>query len=123
MANLLSIGFPFSSGISSFPVQAIGSAAIQASIIQIISTKKGERPGRPNFGTNVMDYVFENNSDNTSNALIREIKGAISAYEPRVAVSSVSVVVDDVNEGQVLITINYRILQTGAADSITIGVS
>jgi len=65
--------------------------AIKQSVINILSTNKGERPFLPYFGSNIRSYLFEN-FDNVSAVLVEdEIRSALANYEPRVRVTNVEV--------------------------------
>jgi phage baseplate assembly protein W len=120
-SRLRSFSFPFKKGDTAFPKQAKDADAIKASVIQIVTTQRGERVMRPNFGCNAFSYVFENNSDEFRVNVEREIRQAIARWEVRVVVESVTISSDDITEpGQILITITYRIVSSGEIDSTTV---
>jgi phage baseplate assembly protein W len=113
-SRLRSFSFPFRKGDRAFPTQAVDADAIKSSVIQIITTQRGERVMRPDFGCNAFSYVFENNSDEFRINAEREIRTAISKWEQRVVVESVTITSDDITEpGQILISIAYRIVSSG----------
>lgn len=122
MGAILSILFPFQSGVSSFPRPATGDDAIRSSIIQILTTKIGERVNRPTFGSKIWDFVFENDSEATTDGIEREVRTALGLWEPRIAVNAVQTEFeDDVNEpSQIIVTIFYTSLLTGQNNSVTI---
>ena len=123
VATILSMAFPFQQGSSTFPKQATDDDAINASIIQILSTRRGERINRPTFGCNLHDYVFENNSAATQDGLSREVRTAISTWEPRVTVKSVTVDAPNaVEPGEILVTISYSINTSGLTGVVSVGV-
>jgi phage baseplate assembly protein W len=116
-----SFAFPFSKGELAFPKQATDTDAIKASVIQIVTTMRGERVMRPDFGCNAFSYVFENNSESFRVNAEREIRQAISKWERRVRVDAVSITTDDISEpGQILIDITYTILSTGIVQTTTV---
>jgi phage baseplate assembly protein W len=115
------MSFPFKKGDLAFPKTATDAAAIKASVIQIVTTQRGERVMRPDFGCNAFSYVFENNNGDFRIKTEREIRLAISRWETRVRVETVKITTDDIAEpGQTLITIVYTILSTGEVDSTTV---
>ena len=65
--------------------------AVMGAILNILRTRKGTRPFRRNFGSNLLDYVF----DPLDNATAMVMKMSITrdlAMEPRVVVESVEVI-------------------------------
>lgn len=65
--------------------------AIKQSVINILSTNKGERPFLPYFGSNIRAYLFENFDNVTASLVEEEIRSALVNYEPRVRVTNVEV--------------------------------
>lgn len=119
--RIRSFSFPFKKGDFGFPKEANDVDAIKASVIQIITTQRGERVMRPDFGCNVFSYVFENNAEEFRINAEREIRQAIAKWEARVRVDAVNVSSDDITEpGQILITITYTITSSGEVDTATI---
>ena len=119
--RIRSFAFPFRIGELAFPKQSFDTDAIKASVIQIVTTMRGERVMRPDFGCNAFSYVFENNSQEFRVNAEREIRQALSKWEPRIRVDVVSVSSDDITEpGQILIDISYTILSTGEAATATV---
>jgi len=120
-SRIRSLAFPFKKGELAFPKSASNSEAIKASVIQIVTTQRGERIMRPDFGCNAFSYVFENNGEDFRTNTEREIRMAITKWESRVRVDSVRITTDDISEpGQTLISILYTITSTGEIDSATV---
>ena len=66
--------------------------AIKNSIKNILLTPIGSMPGKPLFGSNITDYLFENISPGTSIMLSNEVTVAIGNWEKRAEVVSVDVI-------------------------------
>lgn len=121
MATILSFAFPFRKGDLAFPKPATDTDAIQASVIQIVTTMRGERVMRPDFGCNAFSYVFENNSDSFRVNAEREIRQSLAKWETRIRVDAVEITTDDISEpGQILIAITYTILSTGVTQTTAV---
>lgn len=121
MAAINSIAFPFQQGSQSFPNPATDDDAIRASIIQIVTTARGERVMRPDFGCNAFSYVFENNTDEFQRLVERDIRYSLTKWEPRIAVMQVTVQTDDdLAPGQATITIFYTVIASGTNASVTV---
>lgn len=119
--RIRSFAFPFRKGDLAFPKEATDTDAIKASVIQIVTTMRGERVMRPDFGCNAFSYVFESNTDEFRINAEREIRQSLSRWEKRIRVDSVSITSNDVTEpGQILIDIMYTILSTGEVQAATV---
>lgn len=71
--------------------------AIKESIFNILTTRKGEIPGNPTFGTSIYKYLFEPNLEQFWDALKLEIIKEIQEFEPRAYVTNVEFVADNHN--------------------------
>ena len=116
------IKFPFVRSNHAFPEPSADVDSIKESVIQIVTTAKGERIMRPTFGCSAFDFVFESFSQDLQLSIEREVRQSISKWEPRVRVNSVGVSTDDITEpGQILIFIQYTVLLTNRPDSVVVG--
>ena len=58
-----------------------GESDIEASIMAILGTVKGERVMRPEFGSSVHDYVFAPNTPSTHGLIAYYVNDALSFWE------------------------------------------
>lgn len=65
--------------------------AVKQSIINILSTNRGERPFLPDFGANIRSYLFENFDGVTASLVEEQIRVALANHEPRVRILDLSV--------------------------------
>lgn len=80
----------------------------------ILSTRRGERVMRPNFGCRLCDFAFETLSQSVRCEMIEEIKNALTLHEPRIGGIEVSFA-DGAPEGQVVFEISYTVRATNNA--------
>lgn len=113
------IKFPFQKGGTSFPAAATDDELIRDSLLQLILTMNGERIMRPEFGTNAMSFVFENNDVVLSNLLRSEIQGAVAKFEPRIQLVDLQV---ERRRAEIILTITYIVLATRKAGAARIGI-
>jgi uncharacterized protein len=85
---------------------------IDEAIRIILSTAKGERHMRPNFGCGIHDLVFAPNNATTAGLVYTYVEEAIGWWEPRVELIDIEVTTDDVDRNMLLINITYRIRAT-----------
>ena len=69
--------------------------AIKQSVKNLVLTQIGERHFSPLLGTNTTSYLFELSTGLSENALIEEIEDVLQTFEPRIALSSVTVNAND----------------------------
>ncbi len=85
---------------------------IDEAIRIILSTAKGERHMRPQFGCGIHDLVFAPNNATTAGLVDSYVNEAIGWWEPRVEVIKVDVDTDDDERNRLLINIHYRVRAT-----------
>lgn len=65
--------------------------AIKQSVKNLVLTQIGERHFSPLLGTSTTSYLFELSTGFSENALLEEIEDVLTTFEPRIALSSVTV--------------------------------
>jgi phage baseplate assembly protein W len=93
-------------------VMAFDELSVRQSIEIILSTRKGERVMRPEFGCDLDRLLFAPNNAATQALAAFEVTEALRAWEPRIEVLDVSARAGGVNGEQLLIDIDYRVRST-----------
>ncbi len=83
--------------------------AIARSIRNLVYTIPGEKPFQPLVGSNVSNLLFESLDRLTSSSIRDEIEYTITSYEPRVRLTKVSVLANEI-EHSFDVTIRYNIV-------------
>jgi phage baseplate assembly protein W len=91
---------------------------VEESIRIILSTAKGERRMRPNFGCGIHDFIFAPNNAATWSQVAHNVEQALGWWEPRIEVLDVDVRPQMTEMSQLLITIRYRIKGTSSRRSL-----
>jgi phage baseplate assembly protein W len=91
-----------------------GEEAVRHAIWTILSTSPGERVMRPDFGCGIHDHVFGVNDAATANAITREVRNALTVWEPRIELLDVFATPDPADPHRLLIEINYRLRSTNS---------
>ena len=86
--------------------------SVRQAIWMILSTAPGERQMRPDFGCDLHDLVFANNSAATVGQLTAVVRQALTAWEPRIDVLAVDAYPDPAQPQRLLIEINYQVRRT-----------
>lgn len=85
---------------------------IKEAIWIILSTTKGERVMRPEFGCGIHDYVFSSLSTTNIGMMESTVREALVKWEPRIKVLGVSAEQDSSQPGKLVINIEYVIRAT-----------
>ncbi len=80
---------------------------IMQSIYVILNTPKGSRVWQPEFGCNVMSYIWDLLDDKTVDTMRTEIENALSRWEPRINVTNVDVSINPYAQGTINVTIDF----------------
>ena len=104
-----------------FPVQVTPSggialseheADIKEAIWIILSTAKGERVMRPDFGCGIHDLVFAPINVATLTLVENSVREALTVYEPRIELIAVKASPERADEGKLIVSIDYRVRST-----------
>ncbi len=85
---------------------------VRQSIEMILSTSKGERVMRPDFGCSIHEKVFAPNNSGTVGQIVSDVRDALIEWEPRIDVLDVDTIPDSSQPNLILIQINYQIRTT-----------
>lgn len=60
-----------------------------SNLLLLLTTQRGERYYEPDYGTNLLKYIFEPNDNLTATDVEQEIKNTVSLYLPDITIKSV----------------------------------
>ena len=66
------------------------SALIKRDFLNAINIRQGQIPGRPQVGTIIWDNLFENQSEETDQAMINELE-RLAGGDPRLQISNIEI--------------------------------
>ncbi len=85
---------------------------IRESILIILSTAKGERVMRHEFGCDIHDFVFSVINTSTLTLIKSAVKEALTLWEPRIEVIDIETSAERINDGILLINVDYKVRTT-----------
>lgn len=85
---------------------------IKEAILIILSTAKGERVMRPDFGCGIHDLVFAQINSAVFSLIRSSVTEALKKWEPRIDVIKVDISSEKADEGKLLVNIEYEIRST-----------
>ena len=84
---------------------------MRSELLHIIFTPKGQRYRNPDFGTNLIKYIFEPNDDETWDRIKSEIKTQVGKYLPKINFKEINLYRDKENENRVYADISYSVMK------------
>ena len=91
-----------------------GEEGIRQAIWILLSTARGERKMRPDFGCGIHDLVFAVNDTATATMVAQSVREALTSWEPRIDVLDVYAAPDAADRNRLLIEINYQVRSTNS---------
>lgn len=82
--------------------------SIRESIMLILSTSRGERIMRPDFGCRLHELAFSSNDTSTASLAIFHVEEALKRWEPRIELIRVDASADTKERDRLDISIEYR---------------
>lgn len=86
-----------------------GQREIEDSLKILLGTSQGERFMAPGYGLNLQDQLFDSLNTTAKNLLIDRIKRTLLVYEPRINVIEITLGDSLLNEGKLLINLDYEV--------------
>jgi phage baseplate assembly protein W len=113
MANgkFININYPFKDSGKGFflDLNDTDNDAIKADLLHLILTRKGQRLYNPDFGTDLMRFIFEPDDDLTLNDIKEEIKNVVKKYMPKLQIDETTIAPSTDSEYAVVVTIKYTV--------------
>lgn len=113
MANgrFININYPFKDSLKGFflDLTETDAKAIKADLLHLLLTRKGQRLYNPEFGTRLLEYIYEPYDELTFSEVRDEIDTAVKKYLPQVNIDNLAVEPSPLSEYAVLVTIEYTI--------------
>lgn len=109
--RFINIKFPFQESKKGFFVELnkTDNQAIKSDLMHLILTQKGQRLYMPDFGTNLLKYIFEPNDSITFGDIKTEINQLVKRYLPELIINDISISQSDTNEHVAILRIDYKI--------------
>lgn len=100
-----------------------GEPNVREAVEIVLKTDRNERLRRPDFGGGLKPFLFEPNNAATHRQIQDRIEKALAAWEPRLALESVTVEPDPNDPDAALATILYRLVATQGRERVTLSVA
>lgn len=95
--------------------------AIKQAVQNVLHTRKGSIPGKPDFGCPLDGYAFEMLDDTLKGLLIGDIKTSLSEIEPRIIVEDVIITFQEAyNRVDIEVKYSYSFTKTEEYENVNL---
>lgn len=121
MANPIGISYPIKRGSNGYFESAFDTKeTIKSALANLILTPKKTRPGRPEYGSSMYEFLFEQITDET--VIENVLREDIITWVPSIEVVSIKTQNTEISNA-IHLNIVYRIKNTPISDNLTVTVS
>lgn len=117
------LAFPLDVGADGRVRWSEGAYDVRQSIRLILETAPGERVGCPEFGAGLRQLLHLPNTVTTRARVQERIQAALTRWEPRVHVQSVTVEEDPADPSSAIATLHYQLVATRTPESLSVVVA
>ena len=111
MSKYINITYPFKDSKKGFFIDLteVDADAIKSDLLHLLLTKKGERLYKPDFGTNLLRYIFEPHDGLTLEKIKGEITLTLKKYLSKLHVNDITVTPSSESEYAAVVRLDYTI--------------
>lgn len=106
------IKYPFiTDGFEKFYVDANSTQKEKArsQLMHVVFTPKGQRLRNPEFGTDLIKYIFEQNDTITWESVKNEVSESVKRWVPNILVNNIQVVKNENDESEIFVRLDYSV--------------
>jgi phage baseplate assembly protein W len=85
------------------------SDGVKSQVLHVIFTPRGQKLRDPEFGTNLIKFIFNPSDNDTFNDIKTEITTQVSKYVPSVEFRDVSIYSDENGENGIIVMVEYGV--------------
>lgn len=96
----------------------------RSEIMHIVFTPKGQRIRNPEFGTDLIKFIFDPNEDVTWEAVKDEVSDAVNRWTSNIVLNNIQVVKNEEDESEIYVRLDYSVSEGNKTtkDSIVVQV-
>ena len=106
------IKYPFTSdGFQNFYLDANESTKdkVRSQLMHIVFTPKGQRIRNPEFGTDLIKFIFEPNDSITWEAVKNEVSDSVRRWATNININNIQIVKNEENEAEIYVRLDYSV--------------
>ena len=106
------IKYPFTSEeFQNFYIDANASLKdkVRSQLMHIVFTPKLQKIRQPNFGTDLIKFIFEPNDSVTWESVKNEVTDSVKRWASNISVNDIQIVKNQENEAEIYVRLDYRV--------------
>ena len=106
------IKYPFKSeGFQNFYIDANSSIKekVRSQLMHIVFTPKGQRIRNPEFGTDLIKFIFEPNDKITWESVKNEVTESVKRWATNISLNDIQIVKNEENESEIYVRLDYSV--------------
>jgi phage baseplate assembly protein W len=113
MAKYININYPFKDSKKGFllDLNEDPNQALKADLLHLLLTQRGQRLYMPDFGTNLLKFIYEPNDELTYAGILEEIRTVTKKFMPKLTFTELKIEQSDESEYAAVVTMQYVITE------------
>ena len=106
------IKYPFKSeGFQNFYIDANSSIKekVRSQLMHIVFTPKGQRIRNPEFGTDLIKFIFEPNDKITWESVKNEVTESVKRWATNISLNGIQIVKNEEDESEIYVRLDYSV--------------
>lgn len=95
---------------------------IKSQVLHVIFTPKGMKLRDPDFGTNLVNYIFGPKDGDTLNEVKSEISSQVGKYVPAAKFKDINVYNDENDDNAIIVTVSYSVKIGNKTEETTVAI-
>lgn len=96
--------------------------SIKSQVLHVIFTPKGMKLRDPDFGTNLVNYIFGPKDGDTLNEVKSEISSQVGKYVPAAKFKDINVYNDENDDNAIVVTVSYSVKIGNKTEETTVAI-
>ena len=111
-SKYINIRYPFQNSVNGFFIElnSVDADAIKSDLLHLILTRKGQRLYKPDFGTDLLRFIFEPEDGLTLSKIKEEIHSTVKKYLPKLQINNIIVEQSEESEHAAVVRLDYTII-------------
>lgn len=91
---------------------------LKSQVLHVIFTPNGQKLRDPDFGTNLISYLFSQNDDRTMSDVKTEVSTQLKKVIPNIDLEDISAVADPSTDHGLIVTVSYTVRTGNKKESV-----